>query len=62
LSPAFIKGVEEYLSEVEKVYDHFHVTKVISKAIVDIRKAKTKKNPLLKGSKYLFFQIKKIGV
>ena len=54
LSPAFIKGEEEYLSEVEMVFDRFHVTKVISKAIDDIRKVVTKKNPLLEGSKYLF--------
>ena len=43
LSPAFIKGEEEYLSEVEMVFDRLHVTKVISKAIDDIRKRKPRK-------------------
>ena len=54
MSPAFIKGVEENLPEAAIVFDRFHVTKVINKAIDDIRKEETKHNPLLKGSKYLF--------
>ena len=54
MSPAFIKGVEENHPETAIVFDRFHVTKVINKAIDDIRKEETKHNPLLKGSKYLF--------
>ncbi len=54
MSPALIKGVEENLPEAAIVFDRFHVTKVINKAIDDIRKEETKHNPLLKGSKYLF--------
>ena len=54
MSPAFIKGEEEYLPEAAIVFDRFHMTKLINKAIDDIRKEETKHNPLLKGSKYLF--------
>ncbi len=54
MSPAFIKGVEEYLLEAAIVFDRFHVKKVFNKAFDDIRKDETKHNPLLKGSKYLF--------
>ena len=54
MSPALIKGVEENLPEAAIVFDRFHVTKVINKAIDDIRKEETKHNSLLKGSKYLF--------
>ena len=54
ISPAFIKGVEAYLPQVVIVFDRFQITKVINKAIDDIRRLETKKNPLLKGSRYLF--------
>lgn len=54
MSPAFIKGVKEYLPEAAIVVDRFQVTKVINKANDDIRKEQSKHNPLLKGSKFLF--------
>ena len=54
MSSAFIKGVEEFLPEAAMLFDWFYVTKVINKAIDDIRKEETKLNPLLKGSKYRF--------
>ena len=54
MSPAFIKGVEAHLPQAAIVFDRFHITKVINKAIDDIRRLETKDNPLLKGSRYLF--------
>ena len=41
ISPAFIKGVEEYLPEAELIFDRFHMTKLINKAIDDNRKKET---------------------
>jgi transposase len=54
MSHAFIKGVETHLPQAAIVFDRFHITKVINKAIDDIRRLETKDNPLMKGSRYLF--------
>ena len=56
MSPAFIKGVEANLSNASVVFDRFHVSKVINEAVDKVRKAEVEKNPILKGSKYIFLK------
>ena len=54
MSPAFIKGVKENLPNAEITFDKFHIMKLISKAVGDVRKAESKENPLVKGTKGIF--------
>ncbi len=56
MSPAFIKGVEANLPNASVVFDRFHVAKVINEAVDKVRKAEVEKNPILKGSKYIFLK------
>jgi len=56
MSPAFIKGVEDNLPNASVVFDRFHVSKVINEAVDKVRKAEVEKNPILKGSKYIFLK------
>ena len=56
MSPAFIKGVEANLPSASVVFDRFHVSKVINEAVDKVRKSEVEKNPILKGSKYIFLK------
>ncbi len=56
MSPAFIKGVETNLPNASVVFDRFHVSKVINEAVDKVRKTEVEKNPILKGSKYIFLK------
>ena len=38
MSPAFIKGIKEYLPEASITFDKFHILKVINKAIDQVRR------------------------
>jgi len=50
MSSAFIKGVEDNLPNANIVFDRFHVSKVINKAVDKVRKADVVNNPILKGA------------
>ena len=52
MSPAFIKGVSENLTEAEITFDRFHVMKLIGDAIDEVRRAEGKTRPELKGTRY----------
>ena len=54
MSPAFIKGVEKNIKNAKITFDNFHLVKIISEAVGDIRKAESKENELLKGTKNIF--------
>jgi transposase len=57
MSPAFIKGVKDNLSNAEITFDRFHVTKVISTAVDTVRKQEAcTQAALLKGTKYIFLK------
>lgn len=56
MSPAFIKGVKEYLPEAKITFDRFHVMKILNKAVDEVRKQEAKTQSLLKGSKYIFLK------
>jgi transposase len=52
LSPAYQKGVSEYLPNAEIVFDRFHIMKLVNEALDAVRRAEQKENPLLTGSRY----------
>ena len=56
MSPAFIKGVEDNLPNAEVTFDKYHIMKIISTAVNDVRKAEVKEQDLLRGQKYLFLK------
>jgi transposase len=56
MSPAFIKGVSEYLPESKITFDKFHILKIINKAVDSVRRTEAKDNPLLKGTRYIFLK------
>jgi len=56
MSPAFIKGVETNFKNAEITFDRFHVTKVVTEAVDEVRRQDAKKNNILKGTRYLFLK------
>ena len=52
MSPAFIAGVTENLTEAEITFDRFHVMKLIGDAVDEVRRGEVKARPELKGSRY----------
>jgi transposase len=56
MSPAFIKGVKEELVNAKITFDKFHILKIINEAVDKVRRAESKGNPLLKGSRYVFLK------
>jgi len=56
MSPSFIKGFEANLPNASIVFDRFDVSKLINEAVDKVRKTEVKKNPILKGSKYIFLK------
>ncbi|MBN1971094.1 MAG: ISL3 family transposase [Candidatus Delongbacteria bacterium] len=56
MSPAFIKGIKENLSDAEIVFDKFHIIKIINDAVDEVRREEAKTNPLLKNSRYVFLK------
>lgn len=58
MSPAFIKGITENLSNAEITFDRFHVMGLVSKAVNTVRIEEAKENPILKGTKFIFLKNK----
>ncbi len=56
MSPAFIKGVGEYLPGAQITFDKFHILKIINEAVDNVRRAEAKDNPLLSGTRYIFLK------
>jgi transposase len=56
MSPAFIKGVGEYLPKAEITFDKFHIMKIINGGVDKVRREESKTNPLLKGNRYIFLK------
>jgi transposase len=54
MSPAFIAGVTENLTEAEITFDRFHVMKLIGDAVNDVRRSEVKGRPELKGTRYVW--------
>ncbi len=56
MSPAFIKGIKENLSNAQITFDKFHMIKIINEGVDKVRRAEAKENPILKGTRYLFLK------
>ncbi len=56
MSPAFIKGVADYLPNAEITFDKFHIMKIINKAVDEVRREEQYTNPELKKSRYIFLK------
>jgi transposase len=56
MSPAFIKGVKEYLPKAQITFDKFHILKIINEAVNNIRKQEVNTNKLLIGTKYIWLK------
>ena len=54
MSPAFIRGVTDNLTEAEITFDRFHVMKLLAEAIDAVRRAEVKERPELKGTRYVW--------
>ena len=56
MSPAFIRGVRDYLPEARVTFDKFHVIQALNKAQDEVRRMEQKKNPLLKSTRYVWLK------
>jgi len=56
MSPAFIRGAQDYLPDSDVTFDKFHVIKLLNKAVDDVRREESKRNELLKGSRYIWLK------
>lgn len=56
MAKAFIKGVRDYLPKAEVTFDKFHVIQHAGKAVDQVRRSETKKNPTLKGTRYIWLK------
>ncbi len=54
MSPAFIKGITENLSNAKITFDKFHLMKVVNEAVGKVRKSESIENSLLKGTRNIF--------
>lgn len=59
MSPAFIKGVNEYLPKAKITFDKFHIMKIINSAVNEVRKQESKDQDILKGNRYIFLKNEK---
>lgn len=56
MPPDFIRGIEEYFPEAEITFDKFHVMKLVSEAVVEVRIGEQKQPPELKRTKYIWLK------
>lgn len=56
MSPAFISGIKKDFPKAEITFDKFHILKIINEAVDAIRREEAARNPLLKGSRYIFLK------
>jgi transposase len=56
MSPAFIKGVTDYLPNAEITFDKFHVIAHASSAVDEMRRLEQKTDPSLKKTRWLFLK------
>jgi transposase len=56
MSPAFIRGIEEYFPKAEITFDKFHVMKLVGEAVDEVRTQEQKQAPELKRTKYIWLK------
>jgi transposase len=52
MSPAYISGVNEHLPNAQIIFDKFHITALLGKAMDELRKSERRESDMLKGHKY----------
>jgi len=56
MSTSFIEGAREHIPKAEVTFDKFHVVKLLNEAVDKVRRAESKQNPILKGTRYLWLK------
>jgi transposase len=56
MSPAFIKGITEYLPNADITFDKFHVLKILNEAVDAVRRQEQKETADLKNTRYIFLK------
>jgi len=56
MSPAFIKGVKEYLPEAKITFDKFHIVKIINEAVDQVRREEIASQPILTKARYVLLK------
>ena len=59
MSPAFIKGVKEFLPEAVITFDKFHIVKIINEAVDQIRREEVATQPILTKARYVLLKNEK---
>jgi len=54
MSPAFIAGFEEFFPTAQLTFDKFHVTRILSDAVDQVRREEQRERPELKRTRYLW--------
>ncbi|MFD2672028.1 transposase [Marinicrinis sediminis] len=56
MSPAYIRGIQDYFPQVQISFDKFHIMKLINEAFDDVRITEQKQHPALNKSKYIWLK------
>jgi transposase len=59
MSPAYIKGIGEFLPEANITFDKFHIMKIINKAVDHVRKDEISIQPILTNARYALLKNEK---
>ena len=58
MSPAFIRGITDNFPDSHITYDKFHVMKIMSEAVDEVRREEQAENALLKNTRYIWLKNK----
>lgn len=56
MSPAFIRGIEDTFPNAAITFDKFHIMKILSTAVDEVRKGEVKERETLRGTRYLWLK------
>ena len=56
MSPAFIRGITDNFPDSDITYDKFHVMKIMSEAVDEVRREEQAENALLKNTRYIWLK------
>jgi transposase len=59
MSPAFIKGIEEYFPQAHITFDKFHVMKMVNESVDQVRREEQKETNELKRTRYIWLKNEK---
>jgi transposase len=58
MSAAFVSGVGKTFPKAKITFDKFHVIQLVNRAVDEVRRQERRKNPLMKGARYIFLKNK----